>query len=167
MKPIKPMTRFFLTVAVGALVSSGVAADDAAASAAAIDVKRARVPELKAQAKALRQNAEAAHQKESADCRQTVLVNNCLSRAGNRRLEKIEQARGLEGEVGVLEREIRHFELAARRAERARRLAERKLPTTVNVEGAKATTLPPAEAAGSAAAPLGKTAAPAPDEKPN
>lgn len=143
MKPIKSMTRFFLSFAFCALATlSAAVADEVAANAAAMDVKRARVLELKAQAKALRQNAEAAHQKESADCRQTVLVNNCLSRAGNRRLEKIEQVRGLEGEIGVLEREIRHFELAERRAERARRLAERKLPTTVNVEGAKATTLP-------------------------
>ncbi|HET6720150.1 MAG TPA: hypothetical protein VFH22_10915 [Rhodocyclaceae bacterium] len=150
MKPIKPLTRFLVFFAFCALANwPAAAADVAATSAAAIDVKRARVLELKAQAKALRQNAEAAHQKESAECRRTVLVNNCLSRAGDRRLEKIEQARGLENEVGALERDIRYFELAERRAERARRLAERKLPTTVNVEGAKETTLP----AGSAAAP--------------
>lgn len=156
MKSIQLMTRFLLPFAFCALASlTGAAADEAATSATAIDAKRARVQELKAQAKALRQNAEAAHQKESAECRQTVLVNNCLGRAGDRRLEKIKQARGLESEVAVQERDIRYFELAERRAERARRLAERKLPTTVNVEGAKATTLPP-----------GSAAAPAPEVKP-
>lgn len=156
MKPIKPMTRLLLSLAFCALTSlTAVAADEAASSATAIDAKRARVLELKAQAKALRHNAEAAHQKESAECRQKVLVNNCLGRAGDRRLEKIRQARALESEVAVQERDIRYFELAERRAERARRLAERKLPTTVNVEGAKATTLPP-----------GSAAVPAPDAKP-
>lgn len=160
MKPNKPMARFLLPFALCALAGlPAAAADVAPTNAAAIDVKRARVLELKAQAEALRQNAEAAHQKESAECRQTVLVNNCLGRAGDRRLGKIEQARGLESEVGVLERDIRYFELAERRAERARRLAERKLPTTVNVEGAKATTLPPGE-------PASKLAVPAPELKP-
>lgn len=154
MKPNNPVARILVPFAFCALASlSAAAADVAPTSAAAIDVKRARVLELKAQAEALRQNAEAAHQKESAECRQTVLVNNCLGRAGDRRLEKIEQARGLESEVGVLERDIRYFELAERRAERARRLTERKVPTTVNVEGVKATTLPPGEAAGNVAAP--------------
>jgi hypothetical protein len=159
MKPIKAMTRFLLPFAFCALATlTAAAADEAATSATAIDGKRARVLELKAQAKALRQNAEAAFQKESAECRQTVLVNNCLGRAGDRRLEKIKQARGLESEVAVQERDIRYFELAERRAERARRQAERKLPTTVNVEGAKATTMPPA----GAAAPT-----PAPADQPN
>lgn len=160
MKPIPLMNRLLLPLFLGAIIPlSATAGDETAAVAAPIEAKRARVLELKAQAKALRQNADAAYQQASAECRQTVLVNNCLSRAGNHRLEKVEQARGLEGQVNVLEREIRHVEVAERRAERARRLAERKLPTTVNVEGAKATTLPPGDAAGDPVA--------APDAKPN
>lgn len=119
---------------------------------------RSRVLELRTQAQNLRQDAEATHQRESAECRRKVLVNNCLSGAADRRLEKIEQARGIENELGALERDIRRYELSERRAERARRLSERKLPATVSVEGGKPTTLP---------APGGQTETRAPAEKGN
>lgn len=161
MKPNQSILRFCLSLLFGALTTLTVAAaEEAVTTAAQLEVKRARLLELKAQAKTMRQNADAAHQQESAECRQTLLVNNCLSRAGDRRLEKVEQARGLESEVSVLEREIRLFELTTRRAERARRLAERKIPTTVNVEGAKETTLPAGAAAGNATPPAGTPAVP-------
>lgn len=128
-------------------------------SADQMGATRARVLELKTQAKILRRDAEAAYQRDSAECRQKVLVNNCLSSAADRRLEKIEQARGLEGEFGALERDIRRYELAERRAERARRLAERNLPpATVSIDGGGATPLPQRET------PAGKTGQPAPAE---
>lgn len=144
-----------------AFTGFATAADDPPrpASADQMSATRTRVLELKSQAKTLRRDAEAAYQQDSAACRQKVLVNNCLSSAADRRLEKIEQARGLEGEFGALERDIRRYELAERRAERARRLAERKpAPTTVSVDGAGAKPLPPA------AAPAGKTGQSAPAE---
>jgi hypothetical protein len=120
---------------------------------------RTRVLELKTQAKTLRHDAEANYKRDSAECRQKVLVNNCLSGAADRRLEKIEQARGIESEYGGLERDIRRYELAERRAERARRLAERKpAPATITVDGGGATPLP------QVATPAGKTSPAAPAE---
>lgn len=125
------------------------AADDAppAGNTDPMGATRARVLELKGQARSLRQDAEASYKRDAAECRQKVLVNNCLSAAADRRLEKVEQARGLEGESGALERDLRRYELSERRAERARRLAERKQPAaTISVEGAAATALPPVAA---------------------
>lgn len=143
-----------------ACAAFATAADEAPRPPAADQMSptRARVLELKTQAKALRRDAEASYQRDSAECRQKVLVNNCLSSAADRRLEKIEQARGLESEYGALERDIRRYELAERRAERARRLAERKpAPATISVDGG-ATLLP------QPAAPAGKTGQSAPAE---
>lgn len=113
-----------------------ITADEAAA-------KRLRALELRAGARELRRNAESLYKKDSADCRKVVLVNNCLNAARDRRLEKIEQARAVELDIGALERDIRRFELAERRAERAKKLEERQLPTTVSVDGAKTATLSP------------------------
>ena len=131
----------FVLLAAG--TGSGLYAQEAAViSAESAAASRIRVIELKSRAKALRQEAELRHKQESAECRQSVLVNNCLSAARDQRLEKVEEARAIEMEVGTLEREIRRFDLAERRNERARRQETRNLPATVSVEGQSPKVMP-------------------------
>lgn len=117
-----------------------------------VAAKRERAQSMRTRAKNLRQSAEVAHQRESAECRQQLLVNNCLNRARDRQLELIEAARALEMEVGGLEREVRAYEIAERRAERVRRLEERTRPATISVEGARPKVLAPEAAPAAASA---------------
>lgn len=108
--------------------------------------KRARALDLRNQARTLRQAGDAVRQQEASACQNTVLVNNCLRSADDRRLERIRQARLLESEVNTLERELRRYDLSERRAERAKRLEKNTRPATVTVDGAP-TALPGGPAA--------------------
>lgn len=121
-----------------------VAAPPPTPDAAEIAVKRQRLAELESRAKSLRSAADAKHAVETVECKQTFLVNNCLARARDRRLVKVEEARVLEIQAALLERDIRRFELAERREERGRQLQSRQLPATVSVDGAVVPALPAA-----------------------
>jgi len=112
-----------------------------AMTAAEAGAKRARSSELRTQAKTLRDEADAAQKNEAAECKRSLLVNNCLLDARDRRLEKIEQARRIEAEQAVLDRELRRYDAAERRAKRAKRLEQAGPPATVTVEGESAGTL--------------------------
>ena len=130
---------FFLLLA--ALSGSALALPASAEEARGIDAdemsaKRGRAQGLTAQARELRKSAEAVYQEDAVECRKSVLVNNCLARARDRRLEKVEIARSLEMDAGFLESEVRRFQLTERRIKRAKRMAQTNLPTTVTVEGA-------------------------------
>ena len=106
-----------------------------------VTAKRGRVLDLKVRSKDIRKAAEQRFQADSVECRKAVLVNHCLGNARDRRLEKIDEARALEMDVGALEREIRRFDLNERRAERAKRLEQNALPASVSVEGVGTTNL--------------------------
>jgi hypothetical protein len=110
-----------------------------------VNAKRSRVQELTSRAKDLRKKAEAVYQEDALGCRKSVLVNNCLSRARDRRLEKVEIARAFEMEAGLLESEVRRFDLTERRNKRAKRMEQSNLPTTVTVEGTGPTVLMPGD----------------------
>ena len=103
-------------------------------SADAVEVRRVQAEDLKGEAKSLRQTATDRYTLESAECRKSLLVNNCLSEASERRIADIEKARTLETRSNALEREIRQYELQERRAERARKQTSNR-PATVSVEG--------------------------------
>ena len=112
-----------------------------AMTAAEAAAKRARSAELRTRAKALRDEADTVQKKEAAECKRSLLVNNCLLDARDRRLEKIEEARRIEVEQAALDRELRRYDAAERRAKRAKRLEQAGPPTTVTVEGESPSTL--------------------------
>lgn len=120
---------------------AGAASTPPTMSAADAEAKRARSSELRNQAKTLRDEVEATQKKEAAECKRSLLVNNCLLDARDRRLEKIEQARRIEAEQAALDRELRRYDAAERRARRAKRLEQAGPPATVTVEGKAPSTL--------------------------
>jgi hypothetical protein len=115
-----------------------------------VNAKRSRAQELTSRAKELRKKAEAVYQEDAIACRKSVLVNNCLTRARDRRLEKVEAARALEMDAGLLESEVRRFDLAERRIKRAKRMEQGNLAATVTVEGAGPLVLTPGDSSGKA-----------------
>lgn len=131
-------------------VSLAAAQQEYALTAEEVAAKKVQANELRSRAKALRQQADATHQQESAACRQVLLVNNCLNQARERRLEKVEEGRAIEVRLNALEQDIRRYDLAERRIERAKKLEQRNLPATISVEGDAALTLPRRNPAGAA-----------------
>lgn len=102
-----------------------------AASEPPIDVRQARKERLEAlreQTRTVRSAAEADFKADLAECQNRILVNDCIAKAKQRRLKRIEEARKLEAEESVIEREIKRAELAERRARKAQSLANRPPP---------------------------------------
>jgi hypothetical protein len=103
----------------------------AAAQGDAMDVRQAKEARLEAfrkQTRTLRDLAASAYQADVAECQNRVLVNDCIGRAKQRRLSRVEEARKLEVEERSIERDIKRADLADRRARKARAMANRPLP---------------------------------------
>ena len=120
--------RPLVVLAAGLAVSLPALADDVLAA------KRTRADTLEREAKVLRGDAARVFKDEEMDCRQRLLVNDCIKAAKERRLEKIEAARKKETEQAAVEREIRHAEHLARREARLRRRIEEGPPPAVVIQ---------------------------------
>lgn len=84
------------TLALGLIVAHAHAADDA-------DEGAERIDQLKAEARQLRDQAEATFQATEATCYERFMVNRCIDQAKQARLETIRRARELEGEARKLD----------------------------------------------------------------
>ncbi len=81
-----------------------LAPEAAADTAAQRDTDRAQIERLKAEAKALRAEAEATYLATEPLCFERFLVNRCIDEAKERRIETTQRARALESEARKLER---------------------------------------------------------------